>query len=139
MAACVFCDELTGESHEHRVAESRAAVLQLDHAPANRGHLLAIPRSHVQDVWDCSKQLYREVHALAWRGAALLRRTLEPDGLTMFEACRSAGWQDVFHLHVHVVPRWNDDSLVRPWTSHGIAPADQRTELAVRLRDSAPV
>ena len=48
--------------------------------------------------------------------ARLLTDRLRPDGLTVFQANEQAGWQDVFHLHVHLVPRWEADALVRPWT-----------------------
>jgi histidine triad (HIT) family protein len=47
--------------------------------------------------------------------ARLLDEKLQPDGLTLFQAIKQAGWQDVPHLHVHVVPRWNGDELVRPY------------------------
>lgn len=54
----------------------------------------------------------RAVHRVANK----LERLLHPEGLTVFQSNRSAGWQDVMHLHFHVVPRFADDSLMRPWT-----------------------
>jgi histidine triad (HIT) family protein len=53
--------------------------------------------------------------------AALLKDRLNPDGLTLFQANRSAGWQDVAHLHVHLVPRYHGDRLIKPWQG---APSD---------------
>ncbi len=49
--------------------------------------------------------------------ANLLKERLSPEGMTLFQANRAVGWQDVFHLHVHLVPRSSDDKLVRPWRS----------------------
>lgn len=52
---------------------------------------------------------------MAKRVAHALDERLEPHGVNLFQANRVAGWQDVFHFHVHVVPRWDGDDLVRPW------------------------
>ena len=60
---------------------------------------------------DAMADVARTVH----RMAGLLQDRLDPEGMTLFQANRSAGWQDVFHLHVHLVPRSSDDKLVRPW------------------------
>lgn len=62
--------------------------------------------------------------------ARLIWERLEPDGVTLFQANRPAGWQDVFHLHVHVVPRWHGDNLLRPWglSSSGRSRIDQVAE-----------
>jgi histidine triad (HIT) family protein len=49
------------------------------------------------------------------RVAKAIRDGVRPDGLTMFQANGRAGWQDVFHFHLHLVPRWDGDALVRPW------------------------
>ncbi|WCD89185.1 hypothetical protein KPP03845_105604 [Streptomyces xanthophaeus] len=59
----------------------------------------------------------------AHRMAALLDAAFPSDGLTLFQADRPAGWQDVFHLHVHLVPRRESDHLHRPWTAERADPA----------------
>jgi histidine triad (HIT) family protein len=62
-----------------------------------------------------------------------IRDVLAPDGLTLFQANRRAGWQDVFHVHLHVVPRWAGDVLIKPW--HGaVADRNDVPAIGARLR-----
>jgi histidine triad (HIT) family protein len=78
---------------------------------------------------DTAAAVMRSVKAVADR----LRGVLAPEGLTVVQANGRAGWQDVLHLHVHVVPRWHGDDLTPPWTPR---PADPGVleELGRRLR-----
>ena len=64
--------------------------------------------------------------------ADLLASRLGPDGLTLLQANRPAGWQDVFHLHMHVIPRWEGDGLTPPWAPQPEAP-EALAVLAERL------
>lgn len=57
------------------------------------------------------------------RMARILDGVFAPDGMTLFQANRPAGWQDVFHLHVHLVPRRDADHLHRPWSAERADPA----------------
>jgi len=125
MSDCIFCSIAAGESPSLRVAESDLAMAFLDVNPATRGHSLVIPKRHADDIWDLSPEDGAAVWSLVQETAAKLRSKLSPDGMTLFQANRRAGWQDVFHFHVHVVPRWKSDPLIRPWES---VPVD-RSEL----------
>jgi histidine triad (HIT) family protein len=89
---CVFCSIVAGEASSYQVAESDRALAFLDINPATEGHTLVIP-----DV------------------AQVLQKGLRPDGMTLFQANGKFGWQHVFHFHMHVVPRWADDTLHKPW------------------------
>jgi histidine triad (HIT) family protein len=98
------------------VYEDTATMAFLDINPAAEGHTLVVPRVHADDVLDADADTAAAVMRGVREVALLLDRRLDPDGITVFQANRPAGWQDVFHLHVHVVPRWDGDDLVRPWT-----------------------
>jgi histidine triad (HIT) family protein len=125
MNDCIFCAIVTGESPSLRVTESESAIAFLDVNPASFGHSLVIPKRHADDIWDLSAEDGGATWSLVQETAARLRAKLNPDGMTLFQANRRAGWQDVYHFHVHVVPRWTNDGLIRPWES---TPVD-RTEL----------
>lgn len=104
----------------------------LDINPAGEGHTLVIPKSHAIDIWALRDEDADDVWHLTRRAAHRLKEVLEPEGLTLFQANRHAGWQDVFHFHIHLVPRWEGDGLTRPWE---VTPGDAShlDEIAVRL------
>ena len=96
----------------------------LDIFPANPGHTLVIPKNHVKDIHEADASTYSNVAAMAKEVADLLANKLGSDGTTIFQMSREAGWQTVFHLHMHVIPRWSDDKLHKPWD---IAPASEES------------
>ena len=114
---CPFCDIVSGRLNAAVLYEDASTLAFLDITAVAEGHTLVIPKQHADDLWSISESdasaVMRTVHRLADR----LRLILAPEGLTLFQANRSAGWQDVFHLHVHLVPRWTDDQLRRPWAA----------------------
>lgn len=129
MGACVFCRIVAGEVPAYVVVGDDRTVAFLDRGPATEGHTLVLPRSHAADLWDISDEDAAAVMVMTKRVAHLLERRLAPDGLTVIQSNRPAAWQDVFHFHVHVIPRWRDDRLVPPWQP--MRPSDE--ELAATL------
>src|SRR4051794_55261 len=121
MHDCIFCAIVAGESPFLAVAPSDKALAFLDVNPAGRGPTLVVPKRHAADILGLSPEDGVATWSLVTETATRLQAKLKPDGMTLFQANRRAGWQDVFHFHVHVVPRWSGDGLVRPWES---MPAD---------------
>ena len=95
--------------------DSGLAIAFLDINPAADGHTLIAPKEHAEDIFALEEEVGADVWLLAVAVARRLDDVLRPDGMTLFQANRKAGWQDVFHFHIHIVPRWNGDGLVRPW------------------------
>lgn len=124
MPDCIFCQIAAGALPAHVVAEDDSTLAFLDRAPAAEGHTLVVPRSHASDIWDVSENDAAAVMVMAKRVAHLLDQRLAPDGLNLTQSNRPAGWQDVFHFHVHVIPRWLNDGLVPPWKS--TRPSDEQ-------------
>lgn len=112
---CVFCRIVAGDEPAAIVDEDEHTVAFLDITAVIPGHTLVIPRAHAADLWDIDVGGAAAVMRAAHRMAQRIGRVLKPDGLTLFQANRAAGWQDVFHLHLHVVPRYKGDHLHRPW------------------------
>ena len=121
MSECIFCKIVEGSLPSHKVFENDDCYAFLDIFPAGRGHTLVIPKTHVRDIHEADALTYSKVAAAAKDVADLLAATLGSEGTTVFQMSREAGWQTVFHLHMHVIPRWKDDGLHKPWD---IAPAD---------------
>ena len=121
MSECVFCKIVEGSLPSHKVFENDDCYAFLDIFPAGRGHTLVIPKTHVRDIHEADALTSSKVAAAAKDVADLLAAKLGSEGTTVFQMSREAGWQTVLHLHMHVIPRWKDDGLHKPWD---IAPAD---------------
>lgn len=117
MADCLFCKIVSGEIPSYKVYEDHETYAFLDIFPAAKGHTLVIPKSHQQDILDISGDLYSRTAHTVSKIATLLDERLECDGITVMQSNRPAGWQTIFHLHFHVIPRWTSDSLINPWSA----------------------
>lgn len=127
---CIFCRIIAGDAPAYVVAEDERTLAFLDRGQATEGHTLVVPRTHTSDIWATSEEDVAGVMLMAKRVAHLLDQHLAPDGLNLTQSNRLAGWQDVFHFHLHVIPRWTGDGLVPPWRpTH---PSDK--QLAATLR-----
>ncbi|TDC75206.1 HIT family protein [Actinomadura sp. 7K507] len=124
MDDCTFCKIVAGDSPSYRVAEDDHTVAFLDIAPANPGHTLVVPRTHVRNIWEISEAAHAQVAGMVHRVAALLNATLAPDGMNVVHSNGEAAWQEVFHFHVHLVPRWHGDDLRLMWNSEPVPPHD---------------
>jgi len=131
MSECIFCKIVEGSIPSYKVMENEDCYAFLDIFPANPGHTLVIPKNHVKDIHEADASTYSHVAAMAKEVADLLANKLGPDGTTIFQMSREAGWQTVFHLHMHVIPRWSDDNLHKPWD---IAPASEESLAEIQLQ-----
>ena len=112
---CLFCKILAGEIPSTRVDEDERTVAFMDINPATRGHALVIPREHYRDLDDVPSDELAATVVAAQRLAGRARERLGADGINLLNSCGSAAWQTVFHFHVHVIPRYEDDPLRLPW------------------------
>ena len=110
---CVFCQIVAGEAEAFVVASGPTAVAFLDIAPLTRGHTLVVPTRHVRDLLDEGARALQEVAPVVEEAAHLLVGRLGADGLNLFQSTGAAAGQEVPHFHVHLVPRWRDDGVLR--------------------------
>jgi histidine triad (HIT) family protein len=103
---CVFCEIIAGRSESSQVYQDGLVVAFLDIRPLTPGHLLVVPREHAADLDGLDEGLGARVFAVAHRLARALRRSGLPcEGVNMFLADGAAAGQEVFHVHLHVIPR----------------------------------
>jgi histidine triad (HIT) family protein len=93
------------------VLTSSSVMAFMDVNPATPGHVLVVPRIHVAGLWDLPEDLARELMAATWRAARAIRRVLRPEGLNLRHSTGLVAGQDVFHTHLHLVPRYQGDTL----------------------------
>ena len=113
---CIFCKILTGELPSERVDEDEHTVAFMDLNPWTRGHALVVPRRHSRNLYEIGDDDLRNTAAASKRLALRMRGRLACDGVNLINACEPAAWQTVFHFHIRVVPRYDDDPLELPWT-----------------------
>ena len=112
---CLFCKIVAGEIPSTRVDEDERTVAFMDINPATRGHLLVIPREHSTDLLDVPHEDLEACARMAQKLAKKAKDRLGADGVNLLNSCGKAAWQTVFHFHVHVIPRYDDDPLKLPW------------------------
>jgi histidine triad (HIT) family protein len=133
---CTFCQIISGELPADYVYEDDRTVAFMDYNPATEGHLLVVPRTHVVDVMSASAQDWSAVALTAQRMARWIRGSLGAGGVDLVQANSdgTVGAQTVFHLHVHVLPRYRDDKLGTWWTPQTADP-NEISKVAQRLVD----
>ena len=130
---CIFCKIVAGELPGQIVEEDERTIAFMDINPATRGHLLVIPRAHARNLLEISPEDLGATMAAAQRMAQRVNERLAPAGINLINACGSAAWQTVFHFHVHVIPRYEDDPLKLPWVP-AEGDADEIAAVARELR-----
>jgi histidine triad (HIT) family protein len=136
MADCAFCGIVAAEMPAQIVDSDEHTVSFMDINPATRGHALVVPREHVSDLLDASDEHLERTMVAARRLVRRMESALEPDGFNVLNACRPAAWQTVFHYHLHVIPRYEDDPLKLPWIPRGAEP-EEIAAVADRIRGAA--
>ena len=114
---CTFCKIVEGSLPSWRVYEDEHTVAFLDKGHATRGHTLVVPRRHAADIWALSEEQALAVMRSVHRVARLLRERLDLRGLNIAQANGVAAWQEIFHYHVHLIPRYGNDRFSPPWRS----------------------
>lgn len=111
MEDCVFCSILRGQLPASFVHEDDTSVAFLDLHPIHAGHVLVIPREHHADAASCPPKLAGHLFEISARlGPAVVRAT-DAHGFNVWTANGRAAGQDVFHLHLHILPRYREDTF----------------------------
>lgn len=132
---CPFCLIAAGlDARAEVICEGNDWVALFPSEPATPGHSLVIPRLHVADLWELPRGLETEVmRALITVGNAI-REALNPDGLNLISSSGREAEQTVFHMHLHLVPRWADDNFGRIWPPKKVMAPRLKEELAEMIR-----
>jgi histidine triad (HIT) family protein len=130
---CLFCGIVDGSVPSQTVDSDERTMSFMDINPATPGHALVIPRAHSEDLMEIDPEDLTATSLAAQRLANRMEAVLKPDGFNVLNACRAAAWQTVFHFHLHVIPRYEDDPLQLPWIPRG-GPEDEIAAIAAKLR-----
>ena len=134
---CDFCAIVRGDEPEAQVvceAESWVAFFPLQ--PATPGHTLVVPRRHVPDLWSVDSHLGAELMAAVIRVGHAVREAMLPQGINLITSAGKVAEQTVFHVHLHVVPRWEHDGFGEIWPPRGGLTGVDLGDAAARISEA---
>jgi histidine triad (HIT) family protein len=122
MDNCIFCKILAGSIPAHFVYEDDHVVAFLSLEQPNPYKVLVIPRDHVEMVYDLNEEQAGAIFRATVKIARSVRDVSKCEGMNLVQSNGKVGQQDVFHFHLHIVPRFSGDSIVLAWDN---TPASQ--------------
>ena len=129
----VFARILRRELPAARICEDDATLAFMDAFPQSMGHCLVIPKhSQARNLLEAEPEAVSSVMASVQKVARAVRRALQPDGLMISQFNGAAAGQTVFHLHVHIIPRWRQAPLGRH-ANGAMADPDELATLAASI------
>ncbi len=109
MLGCIFCKILKGDIPNYTVYEDNHVLAFLDINPHAKGHTVVIPKVHSEVLFDLNDEMIGYIFGAVKKVAEKLDRKLSPDGFNFGWNHGESGGQVVPHLHIHIIPRWNND------------------------------
>lgn len=135
MTDCIFCKIVAAEIPASIVYEDEDILAFLDIAPTNQGHTLVIPKLHVRNVFDATPETLGKMVTAGQKIARGMQEALSVDGVTLVMNNEPAGGQEVFHAHLHVIPRFEDDSIfVKP--KHTTYEGEEMSMVATKIKNA---
>lgn len=132
---CEFCAIARGtEDPVEIIAESSAWVAFFPLNPATPGHTLVIPRDHVPDLWEAGSELAGDLMSGVIDVGNAINVAISPEGMNLITSAGAVAEQTVFHLHLHVVPRWRHDGIDAIWPPKQSYRDETLTDVAERIR-----
>jgi diadenosine tetraphosphate (Ap4A) HIT family hydrolase len=131
MSDCVFCSLIAGEGEMSVVYEDEHLVGFMDLYPVTPGHVLLVPREHAASMSDLDEDTGAHVFRVALRMQQAVRRSgVRCEGVNLIVADGAAAGQDVFHFHLHVIPRFDGDpfQISADWKEAPRAELDRTAE-----------
>ena len=125
---CIFCDLIRGAAEVSVCYEDASAIAFMDIQPVNIGHTLIVPREHFESLADIPSDLAMHLFAVAMQLGPAVRQVTRALGTNIVVNSGKAAGQDVFHYHVHLIPRMEGDGFDIPLPFPG-SQAPDRTVL----------
>lgn len=129
---CLFCKIIAGEIPCYKVYEDSDFIAFLDIYPVNPGHVLVIPKVHCDNIFELSDDIASKYFVVVKKMASIIKESVNADGINIGMNNLSAAGQIIFHSHVHVIPRFNDDGL-KHWSSKEIS-SENMEEIADKIK-----
>ena len=103
---CVFCKIVRKEAPSSVVYEDSDVIAIMDIKPVSQGHTLIIPKHHYEDIFDAPEEQIAIAHEITKQIALAVKKVSKADGISIVQQNGKAAGQEIFHLHIHVIPRF---------------------------------
>ena len=130
---CIFCEIIQGKRRGHFIYEDETHVGFLDKYPIDYGHSLFLPRAHFEKVTDMTSDDVGNLFSKIPKIAKAIIEITNADAFSMVQNNGRAAKQIIPHVHVHIIPRFNDKETV--WTKRDIGKDDELKILAEKIRN----
>jgi histidine triad (HIT) family protein len=121
--SCPFCKMVKHELNPVVVHEDKDILAIMDLYPATPGHVLVLPKQHIEDIYTMPADIGARIMVTAVTVAKAIRHQLHPSGLNLIQANAVAAGQTIPHFHLHIVPRYQNDPVTLSF-GHGSTPED---------------
>ena len=115
MDDCIFCKIANGDIPSKVLYEDNEFKVILDLGPATRGHALILPKNHYRNLYELPDEMASKVILLAKKMATQMTEKLNCDGFNLVQNNGQAAGQTVFHFHLHLIPRYENDGQTLGW------------------------
>ena len=132
MDNCIFCKIANGEIPSVTLYEDEEFRVILDVNPASKGHSLILPKSHAANLYELPRETAGKAMILAKKVADGLSEGLNCDGLNVLQNNGEPAGQTVFHFHMHLIPRYQDDQVQMTWKP-GTLTDDMKEEILAKV------
>ncbi|MFW5672192.1 MAG: HIT family protein [Acetivibrio ethanolgignens] len=112
---CIFCKIAAGEIPSKTLYEDESFRVILDISPASKGHAIILLKNHAANLYELSDEDASKILVVAKKVATVMQDILHCDGLNVLQNNGEAAGQSVFHLHVHLIPRYENDAVSIKW------------------------
>jgi len=129
---CIFCDIIQGKRQGHFIYEDETHVAFLDKYPIDYGHSLVLPREHFEKVTDMNSDKVGDLFSKVPKIAKAVIETINADAFSLAQNNGRAAKQIVPHVHIHIIPRFNNRGTV--WTKRDIGKDEELKILAEKIR-----
>ncbi|HBB64552.1 MAG: HIT-family protein, Hit-like protein involved in cell-cycle regulation [candidate division WS6 bacterium GW2011_GWC1_33_20] len=119
MDDCIFCKIANGNILAKKIYENEYVYAFLDASPKGKGHTLVIPKAHFENIYDVNEKVLCDIYTVVKKLSIHLKKKLNCGGITIVQNNEEIGGQSVFHLHVHILPKYeveeNDYDMDELW------------------------
>lgn len=134
---CLFCSIIDGKSPAATVYEDEHVYAFLDISQVTEGHTLVVPKAHVQDIYEMPEEVASNLFSPVPKIASAIKKAYKASGINILNNNEIAAGQSVFHIHLHLLPRYGiDDGFDVKWiTRNNQFTAEELQNIAKKISD----